>query len=487
MLDSIGSASTEYSNQQKNVKDFIKDTDWLMNQLIRGNQEQDDPFLYEQNDPPHSLTINKELCAHASRVNRMTRPSIVIIDDQKTITTYLTKTLQDFALNVSSFNSVDAFKKALPDIEVDLVLLDIVMPGISEDQVFAFASELVAKGIKVISCSGKFTFDTRLLAVRAEVSDYVVKPINTYVLVEKIGRVLGLQCARNHRVVIIDDQESMGIFYKTMLEQIGCEVTFFSKAQDMFEALDDLNPDMFLLDMMMPNVDGLEVAKMIRQEHKFDFAPILFLTAEESIENRLLAIDAGADDVIAKSASVNTIIRQINTRLNRATQVRTFVGKDPLTGVLNHGHIVEIANQTIRLCKRRNSIAAIAVIDVDKFKLVNDNYGHIAGDKVLTALGQVLSNSVRDTDSVGRYGGEEFVIIFQDCCINDAAKKVQLIKNVFGNMRFTAENTQFSVTFSAGVTSLSDFETVQPAIARADYALYQAKNDGRNKVITIKN
>jgi len=486
VLFSLDEISQEYKHGRKKQTELIQETDWLMNQLIRANQEEVDPFLLEAEDPINDVVFDKTIHEHSRRLSHTGGPLVAVIDDQETVGKYLCKTLQDFNLNVMYYNSVDAFKQAMKKQTFDLVLLDIVMPNISQEDVFAFAAELVKQNIKVISCSSTFTFETRLLAVRAKVTDYVVKPVNTYVLVEKIGRALSLQQNRNHRVVIIDDQETMGEFYKTMLERIGCNVMFFSTADELFASLEDINPDMFLLDMMMPDVDGLEVAKMIRQEHKFDFAPILFLTADETTENRLAAIDAGADDVISKGASVHTITHQVNTRLNRASKVRSFVAKDPLTGVLNHGQIVEVANQTIRLSNRRNTKAAIAVIDVDKFKLVNDEYGHVIGDKVLTALGQLLSSSIRDTDSVGRYGGEEFVIIFQDCSVKDAADKVLLIKNTFASINFSNNASTFAVTFSAGVCSLNEFESVQPAIATADKALYKAKDEGRNKVIAFK-
>ena len=325
------------NNSQQNIQAFIKEVDWLMNQLIRGQSDGNDLFLQEGPNTLNDNVIQAELSAHSSRLNRAHKPHIAIIDDQVSVSKVVQSTLQDFALNVSVYASIAAFESSPMSSSTDLVLLDIVMPNISQVEVFDFAKNLFDRGVKVISCSSKFTFETRLLAVRANVSDYAVKPTNTYVLVEKIGRALRLQNSRNHRLVIVDDQETMGTFYKIMLEQVGCDVTFFNSAKALFEALDDLNPDMFLLDMMMPDVDGLEVAKMIRQEHKFDFAPIIFITADEAIENRLAAIDAGADDVINKISSISTITTQVLTRLNRASEVRAFVAKDPLTGVLNHG------------------------------------------------------------------------------------------------------------------------------------------------------
>lgn len=486
VISSMSEAAEAGLNNKKENKDLVKEIDWLINQLIRASHEEKDPFL-EAPEPEKVVGVfDQQLSARPSSINRTAKPNIVVIDDQLSVAQSLAKTLEDFALNVSYFTSIEGFKKAQQDIDVDLVLLDSIMPKITEEEVFEFAKALVLQGVKVISCSSKFTFESRLLAVRANVADYAVKPVNTYSLVEKIGRTLGLQQNRKYHIVIVDDQETMGTFYKGMLEQVGCDVTFFDSAKSLFESLDDLSPDMFLLDMMMPDVSGLEVSKMIRQEHKFDFAPILFITADELVENRLAAIDAGAEDVITKSTPIKIITHQILTRLVRASKVSAFVAKDALTGVLNHSQIVERANQALRSTQRRNSEAALVIIDVDLFKSVNDTYGHIEGDKVLCALGQLLAHSVRETDIVGRYGGEEFIIIFEDCNVDDGANKIQLVKDIFGNKRFGSGNKEFRVTFSAGLVDLGSFDDVMPAIAAADKALYKAKSDGRNRVTKYK-
>lgn len=486
VIKSMSETANAGLNNKKEDKDLIKEIDWLINQLIRGSHEENDPFLDLKKSKSDDGFLDQQLSARPSSINRTAKPNIVVIDDQLSVAQSLAKTLEDFALNVSYFTSIEGFKKEQKSIKVDLVLLDIVMPNVTEEEVFDFAKDLVLQGIKVISCSSKFTFESRLLAVRANVSDYAVKPVNTYSLVEKIGRALGLHQSRKYHIVIVDDQETMGAFYKAMLEHVGCDVTFFDSATSLFETLDDLSPDMFLLDMMMPDVNGLEVAKMIRQEHKFDFAPIIFITGDDLVENRLAAIDAGAEDVISKSTPVKTITHQVLTRLARASKVSAFVAKDALTGVLNHSQIVERTNQCIRSTQRRNSKAALVVIDVDLFKKVNDTYGHVAGDKVLCALGQLLAHSVRETDIVGRYGGEEFVIVFEDCDVDDGANKVQLVKDVFSKMRFGSGDKEFNVTFSAGLVDLGSFDNVMPAIAAADKALYKAKSDGRNRVIKYK-
>lgn len=485
VLSSIGERCEEFldsdTSDKQNLKSFKADIDWLMNQLIRGSKQQQDPFLKLVNKDNLFNTVKS-----SSQSLKDNNPRVVVIDDQPAVGKYICGSLEDFIIDVEYYCSIDDFQNRVNQHTVDLILLDVVMPDITQEQVFDFASKMVKEGVKVISCSSTFNFETRLLAVRANVSDYIVKPVNTYVLVEKIAKTLQLQKKRDYRIVIVDDQEVMGEFYKTVLEETGCQVTFFMSAKDMFLVLDDINPDMFLLDLMMPDVSGIEVARMIRQEHKFDFAPILFITGEESVSERLKAIDAGADDVISKTTGTEAITQQVLTRLNRASETKAFVSRDPLTGVLNHGQIVETATHVLRLSKQRNTLSSMAVIDADKFKLVNDKYGHLAGDKVLTALGQLLSNSIDDKTTVGRYGGEEFVIVFKDCTVEDAAEKVQKIKNQFGKIEFKARNEKFNVTFSAGVCSLTDYDNVQASMAMADKALYKAKEKGRNKVIAFK-
>lgn len=486
----------------RNDKNAAKEIEWLLNQLLRSSSDNVSPFIKSANALKYtngkaSGTLDEQVEPEvlvddadviSSRNLSRQKTNIVVIDDQVSIGKALTMALEDFSLNAQFFESIDAFKEVMNDIAVDLVLLDIMMPNVTQEQVFEFANELVKTGIKVISCSATFTLETRLLAVRAEVSDYIVKPINTYVLVEKISRVLEWQKRAKFNVVIVDDQQTMGEFYKTMLEQAGCNVKFFKSAALLFNSLEDLSPDIFLLDMNMPDVNGVEIAKMLRQEQKFEFVPIIFITAEENKEEHLLALEAGADDIITKSLPIQQITRQINRRLMRASELKAFVTNDQLTGVLNHGQIIETANQTIRLSNRRKTSTAIAVIDVDRFKTVNDKYGHLMGDKVLCALGQLLSASVRETDHVGRYGGEEFVIVFVDCDLDDAARKVQYIKDTFNRMKFNSEGTkeQFSVSFSAGVIDLLAFDNIQEAIGSADKALYKAKEQGRNKVIKYR-
>jgi diguanylate cyclase (GGDEF)-like protein len=345
---------------------------------------------------------------------------------------------------------------------------------------------LTESGTRVISYSGLFNFDMRLAAVRAGVSDFIVKPTSILSIIEKINRVLNIRKARKFRVVYIDDQESMGEFYQTLLEGADCEVYFEKSVEEMFNHLDVLHPDIFLLDMNMPDVNGLEAAKMIRQQKQFDFTPIVFLTADEQLDIKLLALQGGADDVISKSTPPALVIQLLLTRLRRSMGIREFVSKDSLTGVLNHGQIMEAAMNSFRLSQRQKTSASIAMLDLDHFKNVNDTYGHAAGDKVLSSLGQLLSRSLRNTDFVGRYGGEEFMLVLVGASPEESLEKLTAIKEAFASNNFVFKGKTFTCTFSVGIADLSASTSLPQSVSQADQALYASKEAGRNKVTIFK-
>jgi diguanylate cyclase (GGDEF)-like protein len=222
---------------------------------------------------------------------------------------------------------------------------------------------------------------------------------------------------------------------------------------------------------------------MIRQESKFDFSPIVFLTADEQLDTKLNVLSHGADDLIAKTTPAPLMLSQIMTRLERAAFIKSFVSKDPLTGVLNHGQIVEAASHQMQMFQRNNSQCTLALIDVDRFKQVNDTHGHAAGDMVLNGIGQMLKAMVRETDYVGRYGGEEFVILFVDCDVQQGYKKLEAIRQQCSQMNFVLDKPEVSVTFSGGLVALEDHESVPLAVSEADRLLYLAKSGGRNQTL----
>ncbi|WP_395338627.1 diguanylate cyclase [Ningiella sp. W23] len=478
MLQSMQSTCERGMSGQYSSVRTKADIDWLMNQLIRSNKLTPDPILSESDENEELLLDRKTQPAYGPQ----SIVKVAIIDDEKSVGGLLKAMLEQFSFDVSYFESTADFEISLQQTQPDLVLLDITMPAISTEQVFDFAQQLVQRNIKVITCSSLFNFETRLHAVRAGVSDYAVKPVNVYSLVEKITRSLKRQVNQNYQIVMLDDQVSMGEFYQAVFSHVNVDFHFFQQAEELLDAIEHLQPDLFLLDRIMPSVNGLEVASMIRQDPKFDFSPIVFLTADEQLDTKLNILAHGADDLIAKNTPTPLVLKQVMARLERSAFIKSFVSKDPLTGVLNHGQIVEAANHQLRLHKRHPTPCVLALIDVDHFKDVNDSHGHSAGDLVLNGLGQLLQSSVRETDLVGRYGGEEFVILFVDCELAQAHKKLDAIRERCTKMHFVQHKPSIAISFSGGLVDLSEHKELPPAISEADRLLYLAKESGRNQI-----
>ncbi|MBF7074330.1 diguanylate cyclase [Glaciecola sp. MH2013] len=481
ILQDINKACEDAKAEKLTIKESIVGIDALMNRLISDANKDPNPLLIENDNPFELLT---SLDANKSAAKQSRKPSIAIIDDDKSASMAIASLIEEFNFQVDYYESIKVFKAAISDLDMqpDLVMLDITMPEITMEQVFDYAKQLTQRGIKVVSYSGQFSLETRLAAVRAGVVDFIVKPMAILGIIEKINRVLHLQKTRAYRVLFIDDNQSMGEFYQTLLEEAECEVYFSSSVEHMFDNLDDFYPDLFLLDMNMPDVNGLEVAKLIRQQKEYDFTPIVFLTADEQLETKLAALNSGADDVIAKSTPPGLVVKQLLTRLSRALAVKDFVSKDTLTGVLNHGEIMEAAMNSYRLSQRQKSPVSLAMLDLDHFKAVNDTFGHAAGDKVLSGLGQLLKRSLRTTDYIGRYGGEEFLLVFVGSTTEDAAAKLNHIREAFELIEFEAKSQKFRCTFSAGLIDLGNNMSLPHAVNQADQALYLSKEAGRNTV-----
>lgn len=483
VIASIKDRISATDNRQVELKLAIENIDQLVNELIKASKDTNDPMLmeYTETTPLDLIEVLAKPIEQKPRFHASTNV-VAVIDDDRATRGALGKILEQFNFKAVLFDSIDAFKENKPSVE--LILLDVVMPGVSKEQVFDFAEEQYRLGTLVVSCSGLFNLETRLAAVRANVADFIVKPVNSTSLIEKINRVIQRKKHIQYKIVFVDDQESMGTFYQTVFKQYGIHVEYIRAANELFDSLDSLKPDLFLLDMFMPDIDGLEIATMLRQEEKFDFAPIIFLTSDDTSETKLSVLEHGADDVISKQTPAHLVARQVIARLSRSSMISNFVSKDALTGVLNHGQIIEAASNILRLSKRNETKNVLALIDLDNFKSVNDTYGHGAGDNVLSTFGQQLRRSLRDTDQIGRYGGEEFIIILQGVEMPDAITKLNDMRENFEQLTFSHGKQKFSVTFSAGIVLLNDFGQIRSAINTADSRLYEAKASGKNKIVS---
>lgn len=325
------------------------------------------------------------------------------------------------------------------------------------------------------------TFELRLAAARAGVEAVIWPPIE---MVE-LGAWLGDFHDREepvYEILIIDDDELAGHAHALALEQAGLRAHVITDPTKAIDTLDELNPDLVLLDMHMPGVNGIEIAKIIRQEHHHLTLPILFLSSERDEMRQQEARQVGGDDFIAKPVDGQTLARLVKIRANRARKLKQVAERDGLTGLLDHVRFKERLNAEIIRSQRSGTPLSLCLIDIDHFKKVNDTHGHQAGDRVIQTLAHSLTGALRRSDVIGRYGGEEFAVILLDTELDAAATVINRIREAFSWLDFHAGETTFSCTMSAGIAAAHKSDTTEAIIGRADEALYSAKNQGRDRV-----
>jgi len=192
----------------------------------------------------------------------------------------------------------------------------------------------------------------------------------------------------------------------------------------------------------------------------------------------------GGDDFLTKPISQAQLVNTVISKAERYRGLRKLMVEDSLTGLYNHVKTKTLLQQAILMAERQKSTVSYAMLDIDHFKKVNDTYGHSVGDKVIRALARFLKQQVRRADVVGRYGGEEFVVVFFDSTPDDAFEKLDEMREAFALVQHTFEGGSFAVTFSAGIANFPDFSSMAELVVAADEALYAAKRAGRNRVIS---
>ena len=324
----------------------------------------------------------------------------------------------------------------------------------------------------------------RLKAVRASGEAYFPKPVDIGAIIDALDELTVHEAPEPYRILIVDDTLFQAKFYARILENNGMDIKIVTDSMEIMQPLNDFMPDLILLDMYMPDCSGMELAKVIRQIETFTSIPIVFLSSETDKAKQLEAMSLGGDDFLAKPIKPEHLVPAVTSRVDRYRKLRSLMLFDGLTGLLNHTTTKERLNQEVNRAIRSRDPLVFAMLDLDCFKSVNDTYGHSTGDRVLKNLSRLLQQRLRKSDTIGRFGGEEFAIILQATPKTDAFKLIDDLRESFAKVMHNADDEDFSVTFSCGLASFPEHSTAEELCEAADNALYSAKDQGRNRVVS---
>ena len=334
----------------------------------------------------------------------------------------------------------------------------------------------------VILASSQTSFGFRLAAARIGVKALLRRPISPVELAEWLGSFTRPNGSGQTSVVIVDDDQFASEINAEILRSAGMAVETVGDPTLALQAIETRRPDLVLMDMQMPEVSGIELAQVIRQSRQFMSMPIVFLSGERNQDRQFEARSFGGDDFISKSIDPERLISFVGLRAGRARLLRSMIERDGLTGLYDHSRFNERLSQELERCRRTGIQLSLVMLDIDRFKAVNDTHGHPVGDAVIRTLANSLTAGLRKIDVIGRYGGEEFAIILLDTDPCATKTVMDRIRRRFGGIPFGPPADPFHVTFSAGIASSLLHETLPSLVAAADQTLYRAKAAGRNMI-----
>jgi len=296
------------------------------------------------------------------------------------------------------------------------------------------------------------------------------------------------------RLLIAEDDLTSRAVLTAILRKWGYEpiaVKDGGSAWDIMQKPDA--PSLALLDWEMPGMNGLEVCRSIRDNNQPSPPYLIILTARNEKADIVAGLDAGANDYISKPydnselrARINVGRRMVDLQkelLDARNALAYEAMHDPLTGALNRRAILESLSKELKRAARRQSPLSIGLCDIDHFKQVNDTYGHQVGDAVLCGFVEAIRKSLRGYDLVGRYGGEEFLVVAPDAAGSATDDIYERLRFQIEQLKVATRFGDVNVTVSIGVAGTENGNTVDTLIAKADAALYRAKRAGRNRVV----
>ena len=300
-------------------------------------------------------------------------------------------------------------------------------------------------------------------------------------------------------IIVADDEPVNRGLIQRRLEREGYHVVTAQNGQEALEKTRELLPDLVILDIMMPVMDGLEACELLKENAATRDIPVIFLSARDETEVKVRGLTLGANDYISKPFKAEELIARVDVAIRlkrerdqlrlsaeeaeiRAEMAQERAMTDALTGLLNRYGLQRILTHEHAEALRYKRPLSCLIIDLDNFKEINDTYGHAAGDAALQQFASILTEVVRGSDMVCRYGGEEFLVLLPDTNLDGAAALGEKIRLAASSRLFGDSDDHFRLTLSAGAATLVGHESGNDMIARADMALYHAKAGGRNRV-----
>ena len=479
-ITKLGTHGEEFSEQLLKANRPLTRSDWDKCKALLDALK----VTFTGDDDPQRQTLEKALTK-----SEFDGVEIMLVDSDQSNFLFLAKMLEDQGMKVSSMktalNALEACEHRMPRaIIVALPLPDASGYELVERIRYAPGGEDPV----VFFVGSKSGFLDKVQAIHCGADGFFQMPVDWESVETRLKYLLKRGTPQDYRILSVEDDPDQAQFIRYVLEQGGYRVHHIADPMQFEEALLSFNPDLVMLDILLPGMTGYELSRYLRMDERWATTPILFLTTQNQLEAHIESARAGADDHLVKPVAPALLLSAVASRLERARFLKNLLHRDGLTRLLTHTAFMEQAQSVVAHCKRNPTrLAALILVDLDRFKQVNERFGYATGDKVLVSLSTVMRQRLRSSDIIGRFGGEQVAILVEDLEEFDAVNLAQRLLHDFANIRHKApDNSEFHVTFSAGVSMLeAKLMDVERWRRHAEHALRAAKNNGRNCIMKV--
>lgn len=369
----------------------------------------------------------------------------------------------------------------------DAVVLDVSFAAEGATDDLGLLEDLSSREppVPVVVLTGSDALVDRVEVARRGGRGFVARTRPVREVIDIVNAAIAPRDRSDTKVLAVDDDPAISSALEALLAARGLAVSTINDPHAFWDALEEVRPDLLILDLDMPGLDGIDLCRAVRADSRFGQLPVVFLTGRTDHASVQRIFEAGADDYVSKPVVGPELVTRVLNRLERVTLLRHFAERDSLTGIFDRRRSTAVLDDLIAMSDRFGQPLSLAILDLDSFKGLNDRLGHAAGDAALQRLATLLVAAFRGEDVIGRWGGDEFVVGMYGMARDDGVQRLAEVLESFRLEEFTGRaGGSARITFTAGVAEYPvDGHDLHEVYKIADEALYAAKAAGRNCVL----
>ncbi len=411
------------------------------------------------------------------------QPRLLIVDEDKEFIDNLVKLATARRWQTAIAPNPQLARESLQRVRPDIILLDISIDQKNDEFIFLEEMSKQEPPIPVLVFTSQELSTDRVALARRKSQGFFHKPISSKRVLEVITQTLKPGKQTEPKVMVVDDDRMTLRLVRTLLEPWGIKVNILNDSLKFWDEIQSAKPDLLILDVQMPNVDGIELCQLLRNDSRWAWLPIIFLTGQRDTETIQQVFSAGADDFINKPVVAPELITRIFNRLERTRLLREQAEINSLTGLPNRQRASQDLARLLHLANQYQQCLCLAVLKIDNLNKINRNYGHGFGDKMLRRLASLLQKELRNEDIVSSWNGGEFLVGMYGISRGYGVEWLAEVLETLRSIEFEAEKP-VGITFSAGVTQYpEDGSDIQTLYRLAASTMERAKEYGGNCVL----